>query len=327
MDDESFDDATHDYFASGAADERFALDDTDRSVELPPDEIAYYAKANSAAADAMHAWLVTIGLTGLAEEIRDVAASDAEPIQAPGLDHLLSDAREAATRAAQQADIALDLHLADQLSDETAFEYERRTHLMQGRAGDAQAAADDAQHAMRRAAQLLLGMSAHMSSSDFVYQVERAATAILSPPAGNVPSVADDGTELEARTPDELKVELAGMVCRLLLQHGGGLTVRCRHGLPPVELELWVHDETLRATATGGTVAQHPEPFVEAGWEDVSDGAASAVWETPITVAEPVALVVTTLFDACSVEFVDDVAVSSRAETDPFVIYGGGRPR
>ena len=195
--------------------------------------------ANDAAARALLAWLNVGGLAAEVEEVRIRADGDA--VSTPGLDDVRTNAEEAARGACDAADTASSL--VEQLllirtnPAEAAAVSEDAASAMRAYER-VQRAAYAAERASRDLAQLAFGVSAHVESNDRVERLDRAAVAVLQPPPGQRGGrdLLSDGLRLRARHRPELVTELAGIVCRVLVDRVARVVLTTPSG----RVEMWV---------------------------------------------------------------------------------------
>jgi len=168
-------------------------------------------QANDDAARAARAWLLAVGL---ANEVNELRFGDVDPIPAPGLDALVARADHFSRKASAAADLAPLLAAAGDEEVRLAMELLR-----------AEYGADEAERTARRVAEVALGVAAQLSACDRVYRLDRAAVAVLAPPAGHGPRspFCADGVELVGTGRAEHLVEMAGLLSRLLVDRGMAL--------------------------------------------------------------------------------------------------------
>ena len=164
--------------------------------------------ANAAAAEATTAFMLG---RGLAAEIDDLRFPDDGPlIPAPGLDDLIRALGEAAGEACNAADRVPNLFDANARSVAVAL---------------ARFESDRATKAVRRIAQLLLGVSSALGWNDAIARAERAAVSVLFPVDGPVVPLIADGLELTGQTRAALRTELSGALCRMVVDHNVALAL------------------------------------------------------------------------------------------------------
>ena len=241
-------------------------------------------RINDAAGLATQAWLTGLGLCDAINDVR--TSTDTEPIPVPGLGDALTRLMEATTAGCDTADLigALD----DPNSDPETIA------AISSAAGRAMDAALDSQAAMRQLAQLCLGVTALLEWNSTVARAERAAVVTLVESA--VPLAADsDMLALVSRSPEELYVELAGILSRIVLEHDTALTLTSTSATA-FELILTTDSTgvlTLTYPAAEASSDSIPD-LVEAGW-NTDHTALVATWPNDLTVIEPVELIVATL--------------------------------
>lgn len=185
-------------------------------------------RADDAAARASRAWLLASGLLREVDEIRKGGSQPAIP--APGLARLLDAANRAAQRAASSADAAgrlfdelAELGQALTTNPSPSSAAVRRAREGEGRLlrvqQEALTAAQETERLTRSMAQLALGVSACAASSDRIERLDRAAVAVLHPPEGQGWSglLVRDGLAFASESHEELPIEIAGLMCRMLL--------------------------------------------------------------------------------------------------------------
>ncbi len=159
-----------------------------------------------------------------------------------------------------------------------------------------------AEWAMRRIAEILLGVATRAAPSDAISRAERAAVVALSWHQG-ADEVVDDGVQLGARTYEELITELSGTLCRMIIDHDAVLRLAPADGTSrravlfavngSGDLDMMLIDPSLPSDGS----AEEEAPLVEIGWGRSGAGL-SARWEDPLVVMEPAMLAVETLRDA-----------------------------
>jgi hypothetical protein len=264
---------------------------------------------NDAAARASRAWLVGLGLVQL---IESAAARDPEPRPLPGKDALsaaLEDAVQGAVAAAEEA-VALCWTLASPVRQRAgghgssvaahAQADERslvRHHLAAG------VAAREAERITRALAQLAFGVSAGSASSPEIERLDRAAVAALHPPEGHGPraGLALDGLAFRSATRDELVVEIAGLLARLLFERRARVRLRVARDRPDLVVEV-SPDDALLVRLDGPLPDLLRAALARAGWPAARTKPAAPKpllhrWPSPVTLMVPARLVVRTLYD------------------------------
>jgi len=233
-------------------------------------------RIEDAAARTAVGWLLGEGLVAVVDEVGrewpDVAA-----MPVPGLAELCSWLAGAAAAATGESDrvghpspevpTAVPLDRADAPTIEV---------VTRAAAERAEAARAELEPTLRGLAQLALGVTSHAGESPLVTRVERAAVEVLLGGPDPVPPVAlvdESRLELRARDATGLRVELAGLVCRVLVDSDTVLTIADDlDGRPWAELGCG-DDGVLWLSWPG-------------------KGRSSRRWSSPVRVSEPVDAVV-----------------------------------
>lgn len=182
-------------------------------------------RANAAAAEAAGDWLLARGLIAEIEVIRR-ALPAALPV--PGIEELLGVVGSAADEAGAAADaVYAALHDSDDPADDP---------LIRQSVVTATDAADRARLGLRRLAQVMLGVSSHAGGQAATYRAERAAVMVIVGDQDAVPSLPSDGAWWASCTPEEFAVELAGAICRLILEQSWRLRITHEHGSIDIEM-------------------------------------------------------------------------------------------
>lgn len=258
---------------------------TTQSVERNP------RSADWAATDAVEVLLVTRGLVELVDgfRFRDAGA----PIPAPGTADAADEVRAHALDAVHAAATARILAGADSDPDELRApdgspEPDPAAMAAVDRAHEALAAA---RRVLRHLAQVGLGVAQHAYDDDDVELLERATVRVLSRDV--FWTATEDAFPLRGTTGDEVSVELAGLIARMLCDAGvgEGFTLVGPVG-PGIDVEL-APDRSLRLRTTdpgGGVLA----PL---GWEVDATGTAIRAFAGPVTITQVTSLVLRTLRD------------------------------
>lgn len=207
--------------------------------------------ADDLAASTQRVWLMA---SGLAAEIDDLRFQPEERVvPAPGLERL----RQAADRAAAQAH-----ELAERIRILTGDD----GAPVAGALGELDRAVAEADRALRRLAQLGMGVSALTMGGDRIERLDRACVAVLRALERSPATMDDDDLRLEGSTRDEAVVELAGVICRLLVDR----TPAIRATTSGAWARLAVDDQELHLiSAAGDQRPQHRQ------------------WESPVMVSQP----------------------------------------
>jgi hypothetical protein len=198
---------------------------------------------------------------GLVGEISDLSRLDpAQPTPTPGLDEIIERLDVASYQARHFADEYLD---RPGLTGWERHNVRRRCHLEMTKA----------EQALRRLAQLALGVSAAQDVGDHVERLDHAAVLVLNDPVTGA-TLEADGIELFATTAEQLVIDVAGLLCRLIIEPG------VQADIGPVRVSgNWRGDLTLA----------HRDPTLTRG--DVR------TWQAPVTVILPAKWLVETLGD------------------------------
>ncbi len=263
-----------------------------------------HQRINESAMFAAQAWLTGRGIFDAIGDLRSNA--DGDPIPAPGVDEAL-DALTAASEAVCDTADTVDA-ITESNADAETIEAISSAH---DRVLDATL---DCRNSLRRLAQLCLGVTSMLSWSTAVARAERAAVATLVDSA--IRLEADTAClELLSTSAEELAVELAGVVSRIVLDHDTHLRLRSSSATAP-ELSL-VTDSTGTLTLTC-PVAAIPNDvlpsLLTSGWEADEDRL-TASWPSDLTVIEPVELIVETL-DTLGVADIGDLRLDNAPATD-----------
>lgn len=225
-------------------------------------------EAHDAAARASVAWLLAVGL---AAEIDAIRFPDGfSPVPAPGLSGYVCDAERHSANAAFAADRVATLTMDPEASDATATA-----------ASATLTAAVGAERSARRVAQLALGVSAHLIGDDRVERLDRAAVAVLFPPAGHRlrTRLSEDRIVLRAKVRPELVVEIAGVLCRALVERNTCVRLT---GPADTDVEVIVDEGT-----TIQILLNVKRGDLDGDWQAAMGGGWVALWPSPVTIREP----------------------------------------
>jgi hypothetical protein len=251
-------------------------------LDAPADPRRYVMRAHRHAAECTRAWLLAEGLYG---QIDDLRFGDGRLIMAPVL-HALRGAAELGSReACDAADRAAGLVSAWETADD---DREALAASCAAAVLAAERACRRTQRTLRDLAQLAMGVGSLRHDSDVGQRLDRAAVAVLHPPAGEGHPVGlcRDGVRLRATTWDELAVEVGGLLCRLLIDRR--TVVRLEFADTAIDCRVDAQD-TLHIELLGAADAP-PCLLTELGWES-----RWAAWRSPVAIAQPAALVVDSL--------------------------------
>ncbi|CAB4805278.1 MAG: hypothetical protein F2873_07970 [Actinobacteria bacterium] len=220
--------------------------------------------ANQFAAAASQAWL---GASGLATEIEALRwTTDSIPIPAPGLEQALEEARGAAMDSTSAADRIFTL-LEQPLDTGTVAAVRRALSECEQRCADTQLWT-------RRLAQLCLGVTTFLAGNDAIALTERAAVIVLVAPFGERRTLPTDGLHTTASNYETLNIELAGILCRLIIEHD------------------WIIELSVTSAAASDTATKVTLAFSHSGILELHSNnptVPSQAWHDPVVVAEPVA--------------------------------------
>jgi hypothetical protein len=101
--------------------------------------------------------------------------------------------------------------------------------------------------------------------------------------------IADDPLKVHSATFAEMRVEVAGMICRLLIDRGARLVL----ATPAGRISLQVHPGD-RLIATLTTTTADPRHLLSLGWSHYSKGVYMAAWDSPMSVSDPSHLAIET---------------------------------
>jgi hypothetical protein len=270
-----------------------------------------------------HTWLIAQGLVAVLDDLR-ARTTDTTPIPVPGTRKLLDQITDGVTEATNLLDAAVIKAESEDLASNRGaggrFAPGRRSD--RDRAGDGQVpprleavgvsivAAD---RFARQVAQLVLGATSYLAGTDDVARVERAAVEVLAPVRGPKTPLTDDGIELFGADREQLQIEVAGTICRLLIDWGGTVALRTPNG---ATIALEVSGDTLHVSLQGAEQID----TLNAGWRSQGPGWFVRSWASPVTVAEAGREIVRVLFDILEVPGAADVTAelpTDAAEDSP----------
>lgn len=233
--------------------------------------------ANSAAS----VWATGRGLAAAAAELSSYFPDD--PIPTPGLDQFVDQLNEACTTVSAVADGVGDLE------DPTADDPVVATAIDRAHASLAPGT-----RALRRLAQLALGVTTYLPDDPAVTLVERAAIGVLKLEPTSAAELADDGVDIVSSDVPGFRVELAGALCRMIVDHHCRLTIDSPGTERPGSIAATVDaigNLELTLTAPAGVALAELEAL---GWTTGPSGL-SAKWKDPLIVSQPAELIVSTL--------------------------------
>ncbi len=257
-------------------------------------------RANAAAARASEAWLAGRGLAALIDELRWL--EEADPVPAPGLEAALVALERCDVAACEAADAVGLLVGQDADADTVAA-----VSAALARVDDAH---EESERWLRRLAQLLLGVTTRSAESGLIDRAERAAVAALFPEGERV-SVAEDGAWPAARDLDEFWVALAGLLCRMIVEHDVELTIGSSR-VPDTLLICEVDGTGNLTLRLAGGDHRHLDRLEAIGWSPAGTEF-GATWDDPLVVAEPVTTLVASCIEAFDTHEPDLVTLSIRS--------------
>ena len=202
------------------------------------------SRADAAGLRASRAWLLG---KGLADEVDDVRfQSGVKPVRAPGLPKLV-DRLEHYVHDVLALSERVEALLA---GTERSWDLDS---IIEVEVEAAEEGADAVEQVARQIGQLALGVSMGLAPSDRAERLDSAAIAVLTPrgAGSGTPCLVDDGIELFCRDKQDLRVELRGIFCRMLLDRN----VSVRIG----DVELTVGpDQALHLSTAEGDSAWDP---------------------------------------------------------------------
>jgi hypothetical protein len=271
----------------------------------------------------MRAWVIA---AGLAAEIKGIRAEQVNVPPAPGLATIRESVNRAAKRAAAAADPAWGLgekvmklmHTVDatgSLNANTVRALHKTENQLIAANTKTLESAREAEGAMRRLAQLGFGVSALLGGSARIERLDRTCVAVLHPPDGYGTAVPllHDGVSLAARSREDLIVEVAGIVCRLLIDRGTKVRLEA-----PGPAGGWFEFSVEPGdTLVASWKAMSPKPKAVEKLKKASKpqrrkepSSRAQRWPSPVKVHEPAKLAVDTLFDAFGLERPRQLAVT-----------------
>ena len=287
----------------------------DRGWKLTPDELARRTlawlgplhnlehlrqQANQAAARASRAWLLAAGLAAETEAIRAQQGKPAVP--APGLSGLCETGAQAAKAASAEADAAAELLCEvasrgrevmeggkDTSVGEAVYHLRERELLAVDRCGRVLAEAKRAERAARSVAQLAFGVSAARASDERIERLDRAGVAVLYPPHGYGPPVSllDDGVTLRSDDHQELLIEIAGILCRLLLDRHANVSFDVPGDLGGAVMVGVLPGDVLAATSRPHRARTVARAMKKLGWRQPKGRAHRREWPSPVRAIQP----------------------------------------
>ena len=262
----------------------------------PP--VSVLGGANLAAEEATRAWLTGRGLLRTIEEL---AAADegGDPIPTPGIDQLADGLDRSCARACELADSIL-------------YAEETRRPVRGKRATGVVAEALDAAGAtgwhVRKLAELCLGVSVRCEGSEALVRAQRAAVVTLHPADAPAVPLVEDGIVHPGPSADDFSVGLAGMLCRMIVDHEVELVLSTPGPDGGLEIRFLVDGVGNLDAEVTGSGAPPSEELAALGWHGLG-GRWAARWEDPMDVGLPVQLAMATLVDQMAVDGAEQITV------------------
>ena len=262
--------------------------------------VDYASEANWHAARATEHWLIGRGLAAEAQDLIMAPMEGNTP--APGLFVAVRLMGDDCTESCNSADTVLQL-----LQQEFDTETEEKLAVA---VEASSVSASNVERWMRRIAALCIGLSSHLTATDESQRSDRAAVVALQLCSEPVPLV-DDGLWHNSTRFDELATELAGDLGRMIIDHDCILTVERTDEGQAFSIEHEVDNVGNLSVQLSGVANLDTSEMIELGWLE-SGGTFRAGWADPLSIAEPVWLVITTLVEHLHVPSPADLRWSIR---------------
>lgn len=283
-----------------------------------------FQQINDLAAQAARALLLG---TGLMVEINKVVEAHSDGhIPTAGLLEAMGDLEGSVTHTLNGADSAMLTHrravdLANALEGAQDTERLERLHGEERRLvlqhDEVLGSSRRCERITRDVAQLAFGISA-CASGPLVERLDRAGVAVLHPPRGSGVAVPlrEDGLTLRATSEEELSVELAGVICRILVDRGTlvGLLPTDSAG-EGIHMEI-EHGDTLLVTAQAMVDETRAALLESSGWREEAPGFLVQRWPSPVRAIVPARVIANALFGPFGLESVESLEVTVVASRD-----------
>jgi len=267
----------------------------DEIKNVNEDRIEWTFEANRWAARAVQAWAVG---RGFGAEIADLrVASNGDLIAAPGLRQALDGLEKASIEACNAAEVIhriarMDFSEGADDKLEPAFEKLAEAVLI-------------AEMWMRRLAELCMGVTGYLSSTDAVERTDRAAVITVKQPFTGE-ELLGDGLWPRSKGFAELTTELVGYVSRMIVDHNCRLEITPTTGEQRFNLHVDIDDVGNLSLKIESVETSRPGSLLEIGWRrDGHDYVAS--WDDPLPVMEPVVLIVDSLASHLGIQSPDEL--------------------
>ncbi len=277
---------------------------------------------NDLAAQAARALLLGAGLKGEIDKV--IEAGTDTPIPLEGLDEAMRDLDGCVSGTLDAADSSMMTHrraadYANALEGPQDTERLRLLHHEERRLvlqfNNSLEASRQCEKITRDIAQLAFGISA-CASGPLVERLDRAGVAVLHPPRGSGQAVPlhEDGLTLRSKSERELTIELAGVICRILVDRRTvvGLLLPDREG-EGIYMEVDA-GTTLLLTAHTAVDATRRALMESSDWREEEPGILVQRWPSPVRAIVPATLIAKALFgpfDLVAAEALDVSVVSS----------------
>lgn len=235
---------------------------------------------------------------GLAAVIAELGAPDPDnTVPIPGLALLVAELEDACCAVCAVADEVVSLGDVGGAANATVADLVSRSGAALSAGG----------LAARRLAELCLGVTSYLPDDPRVTLAERAAVAALKLDSTIANELVDDGIRVKANDLVGLGVDLAGTLCRMIVDHDCVLTLDLEGVNGPVSIACTVDSVGNLELALIGPPDALTEELGSLGWASEPDGL-GANWDDPLAVVEPVELIISTLShlgleDPSAVEF------------------------
>lgn len=273
---------------------------------------------NDLAARAIRAGLVAAGLKGGVDRVVAANVDDAIPT-APFL-HAMRELDDAVDTCVDAAERAIAVHnSALRLTNDVAKRPDPqnivRLHDVErhfsSHYSEALTVAERSERLAREIAQIAFGISACTAGLQ-AELLDRAGVAVLYPPRSYGPSVPlrVDGVRLRATSRLELPVELAGVICRILVDRETRVRLRLKNR-PDEGIHLEIETGDILLVTARTQVKAIRRRFLESdGWRERENGVFARRWISPVSAIQPARVVSKVLFGLFALASVDALEVS-----------------
>lgn len=282
------------------------------------DHASLLQEINDSAAQTMRASLLADGLMFKVDSILDKETEDPTPTEA--LFRTFAELGEAVGVCVELAEEAIGIHneairVTASLEESQSASDIERLHTVERRFSDqryrAHLAAQESERLTRDLAQLAFGLSA-CSDKPEAEIVDRASVAVLHPPKGSGVAVPlrEDGLRLRAASSKELSIDLAGVICRILVDRWTRVTLRLKER-PDCGVDLEVEPgDTLLISVKTPAKTKAADLLEPDAWGESGHGVFTRRWPSPVTAIVPARLISKTLFGFFKLDSVAELTVS-----------------